>query len=80
MSDKLGNEGYIKKSQFKELEVPEFHSTIPPELLEGKDEADKILYNSINVQNQQLEWLIQSTKENNRLLRITNGRVNVIEA
>lgn len=79
-STDLGREDYIQKSRYGELEIPEFKTTIPPALLEQKDEADKILYNSINIQNQQLNFLIKAAQENNRMLRITNGRVNVIES
>lgn len=78
--DNLGSKDYIKKSRFPELEIPDFKTTIPPALLEDKDEADKILYNSINIQNQQLTFLIKAARENNRMLRITNGRVNILES
>lgn len=53
-TESFGTQDYLKKSRFDELEVPDFKTTIPPSLLENKDEADQILYNSINIQNQQL--------------------------
>lgn len=56
MSQKLppGNEELKNQSRFSELEIPEFKSDIPEALLKDKDEIEKILYKSTNIQNQQL--------------------------
>jgi hypothetical protein len=75
----IKEEEYGDYSRFPELEVPKFQSTIPRDLLEGKDEVEKLIYNSINIQNQQLNWLIDVSRKNNRQLRITNGRLTKVE-
>lgn len=74
-----GQKTYLDQSRYPEINIPEFKSNIPESLLRDKDEVEKLLYNSINIQSQQLNWLVKTAKENNTQLRITNGRVNVNE-
>jgi len=67
------------ESSYPPLERPQFHSNIPPHLLQGVDDQTKYVIESLSLIDQQNQWLIKAAIDTNEQVRHTNGRVKNLE-
>lgn len=73
-SDSIADE-----SNYPQLELPDFESTIPPHLLEGVSKETQFVMENLNIQTQYIKWLCQSAMDTNMQVRKTNGRLKKVE-
>ncbi len=67
------------KSRYAKLEVPDFHSTIPPHLLGQLSLQEKYLVETLSKIEQQNQWLINAAIECNRVNVETDVRLQQME-
>ena len=67
------------ESNYPQLELPDFESTIPPHLLEGVSKETQFVMENLNIQTQYIKWLCQSAIDTNLQVRKTNGRLKKVE-
>lgn len=67
------------KSRYRELAAPEFHSNVPPHLLNKLTETEKWIIESLSVIQTGQAWQIEQVLECNRIDREIDGRLEKLE-
>ena len=66
-------------SNYPELKMPEYESSIPEHLLEGVSKDTKFIMENLNIQTQYIKWLCEAAINTNEQVRKTNGRLTKVE-
>ena len=67
-------------STYPEINIPEFHSTIPEHLLHNVSMENRFVMENLNIQTQYIKWLCESAIDTNLQVRKTNGRLKKVES
>ena len=66
-------------STYPQIELPEFHSTIPEHLMRDVSQETRYVMESLNIQTQYIKWLCEAAVDTNQQVRKTNGRLKKVE-